>query len=223
MPRLNNSSIIYIYFGASFLSYLGTDGFKVDSPIISSLPVIVLSFLTFFTFMEWKAKFLTALSFFITGWGLYSWYEFPNYMETNSSYLLLSKLLYLFSFFTCLKRLWPPIFIFMFTYSAIFIYLCFFDLFLTLPILIIILSTSMIILATEVSIAASIWKCGSRQMDTKYSAFIRLIGLLLLAIFESSLYMDKFGGNYFSSLITYLNVFYHISHLLLFISNERSF
>lgn len=67
MPRLNNSSIIYIYFGASFLSYLGTDGFKVDSPVISSMPVIVLSFLTLFTFMEWKAKFLTALSFLSSG------------------------------------------------------------------------------------------------------------------------------------------------------------
>ncbi|CEF71321.1 Hypothetical protein SRAE_X000064800 [Strongyloides ratti] len=223
MPRLNNSSIIYIYFGASFLSYLGTDGFKVDSPIISSLPVIVLSFLTLFTFMEWKAKFLTALSFFSSGWGLYAWYEFPNYMETNSFYHLLAKLLYLFSFFTCLKRLWPPVFIIMLTYSIIFIYLCFFDLFLTLPILIIILSTSMIILAIEVSVAASIWKYGSHQMDTKYSIFIRVIGLLLLTTFESFLYMDKFGGNYFSTLTTYLNIFYYISHLLLFISNERSF
>uniref|UniRef100_A0A0N5BKZ6 YhhN-like protein n=1 Tax=Strongyloides papillosus TaxID=174720 RepID=A0A0N5BKZ6_STREA len=223
MPRLNNSSIIYIYFGASFLSYLGTDGFKVDSPVISSMPVIVLSFLTLFTFMEWKAKFLTALSFLSSGWGLYSWYEFPNFMERNASFLLISKIIYLTSFITCLVRLWPPAFIVMFTYASIFIYLCFFDLFLTLPILIIVLSASMIILGIEIGLAASIWKYGSYQMDTKYSSFIRFIGFLLLTTFESCLYIDKFGGNYFSPLVIYLNIFYYISHLLLFISNERSF
>uniref|UniRef100_A0A0N4Z536 YhhN-like protein n=1 Tax=Parastrongyloides trichosuri TaxID=131310 RepID=A0A0N4Z536_PARTI len=223
MPRLNNSSIIYIYFGASFLAYFGTDGFKVDSPIVSSMPVVILAILTLFTFMEWKAKFLTALSFLISAWGLYSWYENPNFMEKNASYLLLSKVLYLSSFVSCLIRFWSPAFFIMLTYAILFIYFCFLDLFLTLPLLIIILSASMTVLAFEVSIGASIWKYDSYQMDTKYSAFLRLFGLLLLTTYESCLYVDKFGASYFSPVAIYLNIFYYISHLLLFVANERSF
>ena len=214
--------VLGIYTALVVLVYLATDAFQNNAPFIFTLPVVVLGLITIKTKMTRRKKFLTALSFFTLAAALYHLSVYPNELQLSGIMICVSHIIYLFSFYRSLRKIWYSLAILTTIVMSIFLYTIFADLYRSVPTLVFTLCLSSAILSLSFTVAGSVWKNGSTMIYEEKTPFIRFVGMFFLLICNSALLINHFERNT-KTVVWYLNFTYYISQYLLYFANERAF
>ncbi|VIO98324.1 Uncharacterized protein BM_BM489 [Brugia malayi] len=222
-PVLNPTHVLIIYGGLCGLLYIETDGFHREVPYVNIMPTLALTVLALTLRMKREIKLFTSLTFLVFALGIYlNSSQWHNKLQIVCGLFTIAHILYISSFTLSIRRLWLGCAVVVTTYVVAFLYVCFVDLFWSVPILILNLSLHFIILGISLIAAGSIWHYGSEREDVREAALLRFLGLLSLMAFASLLLLDRFGSriNGFNYIST---VLFYIGQPLLFVANQRTF
>lgn len=92
---------------------------------------------------------------------LYNWSMMPNKLEMNAALICASHFCYLFSFIRCVKKWWKSLACITAFFICMFHYTVFFDLFRSLPIVVVVCCMTNAVIAVSFVAAGSVWKRGS--------------------------------------------------------------
>ncbi|KAK6108199.1 YhhN-like family protein [Brugia pahangi] len=222
-PVLNPTHVLIIYGGLCGLLYIETDGFHREVPYVNIMPTLSLTVLALTLRMKREIKLFTSLTFLVFALGIYlNSSQWHNKLQIVCGLFTIAHILYISSFTLSIRRLWLGCAVVVTTYVVTFLYVCFVDLFWSIPILILNLSLHFIILGISLIAAGSIWHYGSEREGVREAALLRFLGLLSLMAFASLLLLDRFGSriNGFNYIST---VLFYIGQPLLFVANQRTF
>jgi len=214
--------VFLIYAVSIGFVYLATDGFENNAPFVFTLPVVVLGIITLGTRMLRKTRMLTAFSFFMLSFALYSWSMYPKKLELSAFLVCVGHASYLFSFYNALRRWWKLLVVITSIITFMFLYGLFADLFRSLPLLVTVCAFTICLSAFSFVTAGSVWKNGSNVAYEQSSAFVRFCGTFFLLICNSALLINHFY-KHTTAIVWYLNFTYYLSQFLLYFANERAY
>ncbi|CAG9539325.1 unnamed protein product [Cercopithifilaria johnstoni] len=221
LPLLNSKEVLIIYGGVCCLLYVGTDGFHLEAPFVMIMPTLSLIMLTLILRMKKTTKLFTSLTFMVFALAVYLHSShWNNNLQTICCLFTMAHILYILPFILSIRRLWFGCAAVITIYVGAFLYFCFVDLFLSIPVLILNLSFHFIILAISLITAGSIWYYGSEQENKQEDALLRFLGLLSFMALASLLILNRFGSRIdgFNYITTAL---FYIGQLLLFVANQQ--
>ncbi|EJW75425.1 hypothetical protein WUBG_13669, partial [Wuchereria bancrofti] len=168
LPVLNSTHVLIIYGGLCGLLYIETDGFRREASYVNIMPTLSLTILALTLRMKRKTKLFTSLTFFVFALGVYlNSSQWHNKLQIVCGLFTIAHILYISSFTLSIRRLWLGCAVVVTTYVIAFLYVCFVDLFWSIPILILNLSLHFIILGISLIAAGSIWHYGSEREDVR--------------------------------------------------------
>uniref|UniRef100_A0AC35FJN2 YhhN-like protein n=1 Tax=Panagrolaimus sp. PS1159 TaxID=55785 RepID=A0AC35FJN2_9BILA len=223
MIMLTRTQMIIIYGLTLLLVHASSNGFEKNVPLCYTLPLIVLCVMCLCTQMQLNKKLATIGSFLSLAVGLFYWSLNPQHLTDRSIPFCISDLLYLYTYWNCVKKFWKSLGIVLTVYFVGLIFYCFGDLYRSLPLLVISVAVDLFITCLSIFAAGSLWKNGvqcRKLHNAKVAAFLRFIGLFIELFCGSALMLKLFGKyNYFNQFV----IFYYIAQFLRFVSNEQTF
>ncbi|KAI6195918.1 hypothetical protein M3Y94_01046000 [Aphelenchoides besseyi] len=153
---------------------------------------------------------------------LYQWSMNPRQLELNAALICASHACYLLSFIRAVKTWWKTLAIVTSVFTVIFFYTVFYDLFRSLPMVVVVCCLTNGVIALSFVAAGSVWKKGSQIAYAETAAFSRFMGIFLLLLCDVALLSNQFA-RHTQQLTWYLNLCYYVSQYLLFTSNVRAF
>ncbi|KAI6170202.1 hypothetical protein M3Y98_01215200 [Aphelenchoides besseyi] len=234
MKMAGLSHVAIVYMGLVTMVYLATDGFRKNAPFVFTFPVVILGVVTLNTRMPVRKKLFTAAqtprNFPATPSGkhlfvaaaLYQWSMNPRQLELNAALICASHACYLLSFIRAVKKWWKTLAIVTSVFTVIFFYTVFYDLFRSLPMVVVVCCLTNGVIALSFVAAGSVWKKGSQIAYAETAAFSRFMGIFLLLLCDVALLSNQFA-RHTQQLTWYLNLCYYVSQYLLFTSNVRAF
>ncbi|CAJ0576471.1 unnamed protein product, partial [Mesorhabditis spiculigera] len=183
-----------IYGGSVFLVYLETHGLYSNSPFLGSLPYLVLTALTLFTNIRERVKFPTAASFLFLALGNYL-FEAHLLFGIAALFAAFSHVLYMVALLPHLRE-WSAPFLLLaaVTFFAAFA-LIFSDVFISIPFLVLLLSSSLLSSVLLVAMAGSFVQFGGcGEMDDSVAMHsLRLVGTVSCFLSMICYIYDLFG------------------------------
>ncbi|CAJ0945590.1 unnamed protein product, partial [Mesorhabditis belari] len=212
-----------IYGGTAFLVYLETHGFRSPSPFFGSLPYIVLPILTISTNINNRVKYPMAGSFIALAFGNY-FFEAHLYFGVAAFLLMISHVLYILSLLPHLKEWSVPLLLlstvaFVLTFAWLFS-----DVFISIPFLVLILSSLLISSLVLTALAGSLLHYGGKgeMDDSKTLSLIRLIGSLC-AVVADVLYICNLFGRRDPMIFVLRKALMYLGQGFMYLASERAF
>ncbi|KAK6725803.1 hypothetical protein RB195_004242 [Necator americanus] len=217
--------LIGIYGGTCFLVHLETNGFTKPSAMMSSLPLLVLSFLALTSKMQVHARLATTGAFAILALSRYLLVSNFSWECAVLGYALatVGHLLYYYSFKSLIEE-WSIALIMLATmYFTTLSYHCFSDLFTSIPFLVLLHACTFASSCFLVVAAGSI--CESRlepDYEATQAAYIRLVGTLA-NVSSNTIFLLSLFALRVEALQVFSRWLFYIGEGLMFFANERTF
>uniref|UniRef100_A0A1I8ADU4 Proton_antipo_M domain-containing protein n=1 Tax=Steinernema glaseri TaxID=37863 RepID=A0A1I8ADU4_9BILA len=222
MGSLGPTQMCLIYGAFVLLVYIETDGFMVDAPMLSAVPVVVLGLMTLTVNMSAKPKLLTTLYFLVSAHGVYKMSTSRFHMEWSALELGLANIFYFLSFVSLLRRVWIHLTILTSIYLVGFAYFCFADLFPSIPLLVVMLTFGATVISVSMVCAGSVWRYSAQFTDARQASLMRFAGLMLNLTCTSAFLFSQFATRK-HQMVWFMKVAHYVAQLFLCLANERTF
>jgi hypothetical protein len=223
MLTLNRGHMLIIYGITLLFVHISSNGFRTNVPLVYTMPLIALCGMGFCTRMQWNKQVATIGSFLSLAIGVFHWTLSPKNLTYRAVPFCISHILYLYTFWGCVRKFWAPLGVVLFVYSAGLIYFCVGDLFRSLPLLVISVAADLFTISLSLFAAGSLWKNGvkgNRIHEARMAAFLRFVGLCVELLCGSALILNHFVHH--NNFHQYM-IYYYVAQFLLFVSNEQTF
>jgi len=146
----------------------------------------------------------------------------PRNLEMNAALICASHFCYLFSFIRCVKLWWKSLACVTALFTCTFFYTVFFDLFRSLPLVVLVCCMTNAVISVSFVAAGSVWKRGSKIAYAETAAFSRFMGIFLMLLCDVALLSNQFA-RHTKQWTFYLNFTYYFSQYLMYFANEKAF